>query len=117
VHLRRDDLTVGQFAVLEALHHLGPLAQRDLCTKLLTSGGNLTLVVANLEKRGLVERERPPENRRLQVVRLTAAGRRLIRRIFPRHAKVVAEDFSVLTAPEQEQLARLLKKLGLGPGA
>ena len=111
-HLRDADLTVSQFAVLEAIHHLGPLAQRDLCTKLLQSGGNMTLVVANLEKRGLVRRERPAENRRLVVVHPTPRGRRLIRKVFPRHARAVAEDLSVLTASEQKELARLLKKLG-----
>jgi MarR family 2-MHQ and catechol resistance regulon transcriptional repressor len=116
-HLRDAELTVGQFGVLEALLHLGPTSQRDLCAKLLTSGGNLTLVVANLEKRGLVRRERPPENRRLVVVHLTSAGRRLIRRLFPRHAEIVAQDFATLTATEQTELARMLKKLGLGPPA
>lgn len=113
-HLRDDGLTVSQFAVLEALYHLGPLPQRDLCKKLLQSGGNMTLVAANLEKRGLVNRKRPPENRRLVIVRLTPAGRRLIRRVFPRHAEIVAEDLGVLNAPEQRELSRLLKKLGNG---
>ena len=113
-HLRDADLTLSQFGVLEALFHLGPLAQRDLCRKLLQSGGNMTLVVVNLEKRGLVRRERPAENRRLVIVRLTPAGRRLIRRVFPRHARIVAEDLAVLNAAEQRELARLLKKLGHG---
>ena len=113
-HLREADLTLSQFGVLEALFHLGPLAQRDLCRKLLQSGGNMTLVVVNLEKRGLVRRERPAENRRLVIVRLTPAGRRLIRRVFPRHARIVAEDLAVLNAAEQRELARLLKKLGHG---
>ena len=62
-HLQEADLTVGQFAVLEALFHLGPLYQRDLCEKLLKSGGNITMVVDNLEKRGLVTRQRPEHNR------------------------------------------------------
>ena len=113
-HLRDHDLTLSQFGVLEALDHLGPLAQRDLCRKLLQSGGNMTLVVVNLEKRGLIRRERPAENRRLVVVRLTPAGRRLIRRVFPRHAAIVADDLAVLSAAEQRELSRLLKKLGHG---
>ena len=113
-HLRDDGLTVSQFGVLEALYHLGPLAQRDLCRKLLQSGGNMTLVVVNLEKRGLVRRERPAENRRLVMVRLTPAGRRLIKRVFPRHAEIVADEFATLTAAEQKELSRLMKKLGHG---
>jgi MarR family 2-MHQ and catechol resistance regulon transcriptional repressor len=111
-HLQDADLTVGQFAVLEALHHLGPLFQRDICTKLLMSGGNLTMVVDNLEKRGLVRRERPASNRRLVRVTLTPAGRRTIAKVFPVHAGSVAEEFAVLTDAEQEEIGCLCKKLG-----
>ena len=111
-HLRHVDLTISQFAVLEALHFLGPLAQRDLCTKLLQSGGNMTLVADNLEKRELVERRRDPQNRRLVIVTLTPKGRRLIERVFPVHARIVAQDFGVLPPEEQDLLGRLCKRLG-----
>src|ERR1700687_4768101 len=50
-------VTERQFGMLEALFHLGPLHQCDLGQKLLRSGANMTLVVDNLEKRGLVRRE------------------------------------------------------------
>ena len=105
-------LTDGQFGVLEALYHLGPLHQRELGTKLLRSGGNVTMVVDNLEKRGLVRRERGVEDRRFVTVHLTDAGRRLIARIFPRHAARVTEEMSVLTPAEQDELGRLCRKLG-----
>jgi hypothetical protein len=41
-------------------------------------------------------------------------GRRLTSKIFPGHAAAIAEAFSALTAAEQDELARLTKKLGLG---
>ena len=53
-----SNVTISQFGVLEALHHLGPLRQGEISAKLLRSGGNITLVVDNLEVRGLVRRER-----------------------------------------------------------
>ncbi len=114
-HLRHVDLTLSQFGVLEALLHLGPLSQRDLCLKLLQSGGNMTAVVQNLERRGLVARARDPENRRLVIVRLTPGGRRLVERVFPVHARIVAQDFGVLSPEEQHALGALLKRLGRGP--
>ena len=46
--LRRAGLTTSQFAVLETLHHLGPLCQGELAEKILKSSGNLTTVVDNL---------------------------------------------------------------------
>jgi len=105
-------LTHGQFAVLEALLHLGPLNQRDLARKLLRSGGNVTVVIDNLEKRGWVRRERQKQDRRMVIVSLTSAGRRLIARIFPRHAAAITAEMSRLSPDEQEMLRALCRKLG-----
>ncbi len=106
-------LTVSQFGVLEALYHLGPMCQRDLGKKILRSSGNITMVVDNLEKRGLVRREREAADRRFVTVHLTAKGRRLIEEILPRHVQAIVEEMSVLTPAEQEELGRLCKMLGL----
>jgi len=106
------DLTVSQFGVLEALLHLGPLCQKDLAAKLLKSGGNLTLVIDNLEKRGLVTRQRGVADRRFFSVHLTPIGADLIQELFPRHVARVVQEMQVLTTAEQQELARLLKKLG-----
>lgn len=108
------DLTHSQFAVLEALYHLGSLCQGTLSGKLLTSTGNMTLVLDNLEKRGLVRRVRSVEDRRMVLIELTAKGAELIEDIFPRHVRVIVEEMAVLTAKEQDELGRLLRKLGKG---
>ena len=79
-------LTEAQFGVLEALYHKGPLIQVEIAQKLLSSPSNLTLVLDNLERDGLIERERDPNDRRQRNVRLSALGRRTIRDLFPRHA-------------------------------
>lgn len=105
-------LTHGQFAVLEALFHLGPLNQCDLARKLLRSGGNVTVVIDNLEKRGLVRRERQKEDRRMVIVSLTSSGRRLIGRIFPQHAAAITAEMSRLSPEDQETLRALCRKLG-----
>ena len=110
--LGEHDLTGSQLGVLEAVLHLGPMSQTALCEKLLVSGGNLTLVVTNLEKAGWVRRERTAEDKRVVIVSLTREGRRFIERIFPNHARRIAELFGALTASEQETLGRLCKKLG-----
>jgi len=109
-----SDLTFTQFAALEALYHRGPLFQSELAGKLLKSGGNLTLVVDNLERAGFVTRERDATDRRFIRVALTPKGRKLIGTTFPRLAASLVAEFAVLTAAEQIGLARLCKKLGLG---
>jgi MarR family 2-MHQ and catechol resistance regulon transcriptional repressor len=107
-----DGLTPSQFGVLEALHHLGPLNQGQICGKLLKSGGNITLVIDNLEARNLVRRGRSPGDRRVVTVSLTDSGRELIERIFPEHVRAIVEEMGVLTADEQETLGHLCRKLG-----
>lgn len=106
-------LTEGQFGVLEMLLHLGPLSQRDIGRKQLRSGGNVTMVVDNLERRGLVRRERAAHDRRLTIVHLTDAGRALIEGIFPGHVREIARALAALTPEEQAELGRLCRKLGL----
>lgn len=106
-------LSAPQFGVLETLLHVGPLCQKDLARKHLRSGGNITMVVDNLERRGLVERVRGAKDRRFMTVHLTPAGRRLITRTFPPHARAITEIFSVLTREEQMHLAHVCKRLGM----
>src|SRR5258706_13883798 len=59
-----DELTPSQFAVLEALYHLGSMTQGEVSTKALKSGSNITTVIDNLERDGLVKRERKAKYRR-----------------------------------------------------
>lgn len=112
-------LTESQFGVLEALYHLGPRMQTEIAEKMLSSPSNLTLVIDNLERDGLVKRRRSEEDRRCQVVHLTERGRRLIAGLFPLHAEGIVELMGALSPREQETLGRLCRKLGLaaaGPG-
>lgn len=112
-HLRDLGLTVSQFAVLEALYHLGPMSQVEIGRKILKTGGNITMVIDNLEKRELLSRERSREDRRYFKVHLTDAGTKLIAELFPGHAGIISREMEILSADEQETLARLCKKLGL----
>jgi MarR family 2-MHQ and catechol resistance regulon transcriptional repressor len=108
-------LTVTQFGVLESLHHIGPLCQGELAEKLLRSGGNLTLVVDNLEKAGLVARERDPADRRFVVVKLTDKGSKFIAELLPKVIGNVSREMNRLSSTELLDLGRLCKKVGL-PG-
>src|SRR5260221_11209712 len=58
-----DGLSISQFAVLEALYHLGPMRQNEIGAKTLRTPANLTLVIDNLEKASLVTRARAADDR------------------------------------------------------
>ena len=116
-HLSEYSLTTSQFAVLEALHHLGMLSQRDLASKLLKSTGNISIVLKNLDERGLISRERDPDDNRYKQVHITEAGRSLLLSFFDDHVQGIVEEMSILTPDEQKELARLCRKLGLRESA
>ena len=108
------DLTFSQFAVLEALYYLGHMTQGEISSKILKSTSNLTTVIDNLERNGLVRRERDTKDRRVIHIHLTEAGTSKIEAVFPDHVAALAEIFSILSAAEQQTLGALCKKLGKG---
>lgn len=107
------ELTESQFNVLDALYHLGSLSQRELGRKLLKSGGNITMVIDNLEKTGLVERRKVKEDRRQYRIYLTRKGKERIGKIIPQQVKLIVKEMKVLNEKEQIELQRLCKKIGL----
>lgn len=108
------DITPSQFAVLEALYHLGQLTQGEISAKVLKSGSNMTTVIDNLERDGYVRRERDEKDRRVIHVHLTEAGSGKLEAILPGHIAALVDEFKVLSASEQETLGELCKKLGKG---
>lgn len=105
-------LTAAQFGILEALHHVGPLSLGELAEKLLVTGGNVTYVMDRLEDQGLVRRRRSGSDRRVVQASLTPEGRALVAGVFPQHVEFVRGLADHLEPEEQEELRRLLKKLG-----
>ena len=112
-NIRTMGLTPPQFGVIEALGHLGPMRVGELCDKMLVSGGNMTLVLDNLERDGLVERTAHKKDRRALLIQLTDKGKNLFNKIFVKHAEAVKDIMSALSENEQKELGKLLKKLGL----
>lgn len=110
--IREGGLTLPQFAVLEILYHKGDLRICDIIEGTLSTGGNMTVVIDNLEKDGLVRRYPDPEDRRASLISLTEKGIQLMEDIFPRHVENISSIFQILEAEEKQTLVKLLKKLG-----
>jgi DNA-binding MarR family transcriptional regulator len=68
------------FSRLRALRRLvsAPMTMKELADVASMDAPAATVAVNYLEERGLVERYPHPENRRAKLVRLTAAGRRVV---------------------------------------
>jgi MarR family 2-MHQ and catechol resistance regulon transcriptional repressor len=110
--LRGSGLSEGEFGVLEALLHKGPLLLGEIQRKILVSSGGVTYLVDRLVQRGLVRREPCPTDRRAMYAVLTPKGDALIRQIFPVHAAVIEEAVSGLNLEQQAQATELLRTLG-----
>lgn len=112
-HLADANITVSQFGALETLYHIGPLNQRSIGEKILKSGGNITMVIDNLEKSGYVKRKQDPTDKRAVLIELTPAGTKFIKGFFPKHLERIKEEFEILTEDEKVKLASLCKIIGL----
>jgi MarR family 2-MHQ and catechol resistance regulon transcriptional repressor len=112
--IARFGLGTTEFGVLEVLYHKGELPVCDVQRRILVESSSTTYVVDKLVRRGLVRRRRSASDRRVILLALTPAGRRLIRGIFPAHAQVIRRAVAALPPLEQARAVRLLRALGLG---
>jgi MarR family 2-MHQ and catechol resistance regulon transcriptional repressor len=113
----RHGLSVAEFAILEALHHKGPMLLGEVQRKALVSSGGTTFLIDRLVTRGLVERQECPSDRRARYAALTREGMALMKRVFPQHADAMREAMAGLTAAEQRTATALIKRLGLAAAA
>ncbi len=111
--LSKFGLTESQFNVLDALYHLGPLSQKELGFKLLKSGGNITMVIDNLEKDAYVERKRGEEDRRIFFVHLSKKGKKRLEEVLISQVHLITSEMNRLSKTEQIELQRLCKRIGI----
>lgn len=105
------DLTGAQYNVLRILEGAGePIPQQEIADKLLVSRANVTGLLDKLEAKGLIERL-SCDDRRVNMIRLTAKGFGLIEKSFPEVTKNSIQFMNGLTKDEQKTLVRLLDKL------
>lgn len=105
------ELTIGQFAVLEALYHKGDLCVGDLKDKILSSTGTIGVIINNLIKRDLIVKYQDEEDKRRFFLSLTPKGYSLIEKVYPVNEKAILEKMSVLSDEELDNLIEILKKL------
>lgn len=109
--LATHSLTVSQFGVLEALYHLGPMKIGDIIERVLSTSGNMTVVVKNLEANGWIRRTADPEDGRATRIQLTELGADLMKGIFPEHLKDLSANLIQMSETEKGMLVQLFKKL------
>ncbi len=107
-HLRRWNLSVAQFDILAHVGAAEGITQRELAAARLTTKGNLSQLLDNMESCGLIRRLREG---RVKRVYLTEMGRQLWTEVVPAHEAVIAAQFTALPPAEQRRLLALLRTL------
>jgi DNA-binding MarR family transcriptional regulator len=112
-------LNGGEFDVLAALRRVGEPYRRtptDLSGALLVTSGGMTKRLAALERRGLIRRDRDPDDRRSRFVSLTAEGVRLVDAVLPELVEHEIGLVGDVDAGDRAALAGLLEQLALSLG-
>ncbi len=107
----RFELTPQQYNALRLLRGQGEgkLATLALAARLVSRAPDITRLLDKLEERGLVERERPPDNRRVVLIGLTPRGRELLAELDEEVRKCHAQQMGHLPPEQLAQLVALLK--------
>jgi MarR family 2-MHQ and catechol resistance regulon transcriptional repressor len=111
VYIQSFDLTMPQFQVLEVLYHKGDLNIGSITKLTMSTPGNITVVVKNLKRDGLIVSLQDENDKRASILSITQKGQTIIEKVFPQHAKNFETYFNVLNNEELETLYTLLNKL------
>ena len=104
-------LRLPHVGVLSCLAECGAAAQKDIGTRLRIDASDLVSVLDDLERAGLVHRERDPRDRRRYSVRITAAGTAALERRLAVTQTLDRRLLAPLSEPERAQLHDLLMRV------
>lgn len=104
-------LSLGQFAVLEALYHKGEMTVGQVQKKILSSTGTMPVIIKNLEKRQFISRKEDENDKRKRLLYITDKGRDIISKVFPKNKEIIIEYFKNMEIDEKKEFLRLMKSL------
>ncbi|MHC4212655.1 MAG: MarR family winged helix-turn-helix transcriptional regulator [Planctomycetota bacterium] len=108
-------LTDVQFNVLMLLgYQSGPeggLSQAQLSDMMLVNRANITTLIDRMEKADLVVRTAAAKDRRYNIVKMTAKGKKLFAKVEPLYSRQVQKLMNVLKESDQKALIKTLGKL------
>ena len=110
--LENTDLSVNEFAALEALYHKGSLTTQGLIDLVLIPNSSMTYVLDVLHKKEYIKRIKDENDRRIQRLTLTEKGDAKFEEVYEVHFKMLREVFDVLNEEEEKQLQTFLKIVG-----
>jgi DNA-binding MarR family transcriptional regulator len=107
----RFDVTLPRFDLMAQLDKVPEgMTLSDVSKRMMVSNGNVTGLVERLVESGHLDRRTSAQDRRVQVIRLTRAGRAEFRKMAAEHENWIADIFADLSPKDVRELMRLLAK-------
>jgi DNA-binding MarR family transcriptional regulator len=110
-NLESVGMRIQELRLLFTLDRLGALPMSVLAEEQVTTQASITGLVDDLEERGLVERVRSKEDRRVINVGITRKGKDALEKGLARHREFIDDIMSDLTDREAEELSSVMGKL------
>ena len=108
---KKHGLTGAQVGVLTRLSERHGKPMNKLGEELWCDVSNITGVVDRLEKQGLVCRDPHPEDRRINLIRITTKGKEALAETLPEHENALINQVRKLSPDERKTLIKLLNKI------
>ncbi|MDR7032248.1 MarR family transcriptional regulator [Mesorhizobium sp. BE184] len=105
------DLKPAQLDVLMNLYRHPGMSQHDLARKLLVGRSNITMLLPQLEKRGLLRRESDGKDKRILRLELTEAGITLLMKALKVHTALIETAMGQSTLEQCDLIGEQMRKI------
>lgn len=110
---REFNINTAKFNVLMVVKHIGKnngLSQAEIGNNLYVSAANITKLIDGLEKSGLVVREASSRDRRINLIKISEKGSKLLDQVWIKHTKALGAILETFSTSNKDKLKRLLEK-------
>lgn len=104
-------LKIAQLDLLMNVHRHPGASQQELARRLLVGRSNITMLLPQLEKDGLVVREPDPEDKRAFRLSMTQKGEELLQRALQVYTGIIDRVMAQSSAAECDQMGELMRRI------
>ena len=105
------DIKVPHLDILANLYRFEGISQQDLARKLLVGRSNISMLLPQIEKRGLIERRPDEKDKRILRLHLTEKGRELTRKALAIELELIEYSMSTTSEDECNHVGDVMKRM------
>ena len=105
------DIKVPHLDILANLYRFEGISQQDLARKLLVGRSNISMLLPQIEKRGLIERRPDERDKRILRLHLTEKGRELTRKALAIELELIEYSMSTTSEDECNHVGDVMKRM------